>query len=74
MVWSNTGSVEISEQKVPEIYGSGQNAFLMPIQILCDAKVEKGSMTINFFFNMGQSRPLFVYFCSFLIPITISII
>ena len=24
--------------------------------------------------NMGQSRPLFVYFCSFLIPITISII
>ena len=27
-----------------------------------------------FFLNMGQSRPLFVYFRSFLIPITISII
>ena len=27
-----------------------------------------------YFLNMGQSRPLFVYFHSFLIPITISII
>ena len=27
----------------------------------------------NFFFKMGQSRPLFVYFCSFLVTISIQI-
>ena len=54
--------------------GSGVWKSRRNIKLKCRSKIIFIFWHLVFLKNMGQSRPLFVYFRSFLIPITISII